>query len=300
MFNPDGTHRPDAAIAAEAARAIAQLIKDGVMKPQNAPATPLKGFDDANKYIEKYPGAFTESTPTAPVSAPAVSAPVKPADCPADLPCASTPAKVEVSAVTPAPSEQAAAPVSEPPQVAVPRKANSAGTGAGTGAKPAPGEPPYYVLGPNDVVGVFVFEERTVPGTYTIGPDGRISMPLIGTFRVVGLTVPELSDLIAQKLHDDGGVLEPVVNVQLLRSNSKQYTIVGGLGRTGPVPLLRDTSVLDAIAAAGGFKDFANKKDVQIRRSTQTFHFNYLEVLKGKNMAQNIQLEDGDLIIVKE
>ena len=165
---------------------------------------------------------------------------------------------------------------------------------------PAQAEPPYYVLGPNDVVGVIVFEERDCarhlyhrPGWTDLDATDRD----IG--RVVGLTVPELSDLIAQKLHDEAGVLEPVVNVQLLRSNSKQYTIVGGLGRTGPVPLLRDTSVLDAIAAAGGFRDFANKKDVQIRRGTQTFHFNYNEVFKGKNLKQNIQLEDGDLIIVE-
>lgn len=150
------------------------------------------------------------------------------------------------------------------------------------------------------MVQVQVFEERNVPGTYAIGPDGRISMPLIGTFRAVGMNIPQLTELITQKLQDQGGILDPVVNVQLLRSNSKQYTLIGGLGRTGPVPLLRDTTVLDAIAAAGGFKDFANKKDVQIRRGTKTFHFNYNEVLKGKNLSQNIPIEDGDLIIVKE
>ena len=88
MFNPDGTHRADAAIAAEAARAIAQLIKDGVMKPQNAPVPPLKGFDDANKYIEKYPGGDTQPPPQAPVEI----VPVRPADCPLRVPAPVCPA----------------------------------------------------------------------------------------------------------------------------------------------------------------------------------------------------------------
>lgn len=159
-------------------------------------------------------------------------------------------------------------------------------------------ELPEYVLGANDVVGVTVYGDNTVPGTYAIGPDGRISMPLIHDFTVIGLTIPQLQQLITEKL--SAFYNDPVVNVQLLRNNSKKYTIIGGVGKPGPYPLLQETSVLDALAADGGFHEFANEKDIVIRRGTKEFHFNYKDAMKGKNMKQNINLQDGDIIVVKE
>jgi polysaccharide export outer membrane protein len=85
-----------------------------------------------------------------------------------------------------------------------------------------------------------------------------------------------------------------------LRNNSKKYTLIGGVGKTGPYPLLQQTTVLDALAAAGGFKDFSNPKKIVIMRGTQKFKFNYKDVIHGKHMEQNITLEDGDLIVVPE
>ena len=146
---------------------------------------------------------------------------------------------------------------------------------------------------------VSVFNEPAVSKTYAIGPDGRISMPLIGNFRVIGFTLPQLTDLLTQKLKDDAGILEPVVNVQLLRNNSKQFLLIGGVGRSGPVPLLRETTILDALSAAG-FKEFAHKKKIILRRGTNEYKFNYTEVVKGVHMEQNITIQDGDMIIVPE
>ena len=157
---------------------------------------------------------------------------------------------------------------------------------------------PQYVLGANDVVGISVYNDNSVPGTYAIGPDGRISLPLIHDFTVIGLTIPQLQQLVTQKLSEF--MVDPVVNVQLLRNNSKKYTIIGGVGKPGPYPLLQETTVLDALAADGGFHEFANQKDITIRRGTKEFHFNYKEVVKGKNMKQNITLQDGDILVVKE
>ncbi len=176
------------------------------------------------------------------------------------------------------------------------------------GNKPAatPGKPaaladsPLYVLGPNDVVQVSVFDEPRVTSAYSIGPDGRMSMPLIGNFKAIDMTIPQLQEMLTVKLRDEGGILEPVVNVQLLRNNSKQYTLVGGTARNGPVPLLRETTILDALVGAGGFKEFANRKDIILRRGTVEYHFNYTQVIKGQHMEQNILVEDGDYIIVKE
>jgi polysaccharide export outer membrane protein len=157
---------------------------------------------------------------------------------------------------------------------------------------------PQYVLGANDVISVSVYNDQTVPGTYAIGPDGRISLPLIHDFTVIGLTVPQLQQLITQKL--SAFYNDPVVNVQLLRNNSKKYTIIGGVGKPGPYPLLQETTVLDALAACGGFHEFADQKHIIIRRGTTEFKFNFKEVAAGKNVKQNITLQDGDIIVVKE
>jgi polysaccharide export outer membrane protein len=170
----------------------------------------------------------------------------------------------------------------------------------GTAVKPALADMPHYVLGANDVVGVTVFGESSIPGTYAIGPDGRISMPLINDFTAIGLTIPQLKELITEKLVAGQFVIDPVVNVQLLRNNSKKYTLIGGVGKPGPYPLLQETTILDALAAAGGFHEFANQKDIILRRGTKEFHFNYKEALKGKHLDQNINIEDGDIIVVRE
>jgi polysaccharide export outer membrane protein len=191
--------------------------------------------------------------------------------------------------------------------VAKPKRASSGGgatqaagnkSAAGMPGKPASADMPLYVLGANDVIGVTVFGEGNVSGTYSIGPDGRVSMPLIHEFSAIGLTLPQTQAVITEKLGEF--VIDPVVNVQLLRNNSKKYTIIGGVGKPGPYPLLQETTILDALAAAGGFHEFANQKDIVIRRGTKDFHFNYKEALKGKHLDQNITLQDGDIVVVKE
>ncbi len=157
---------------------------------------------------------------------------------------------------------------------------------------------PLYVLGVNDVVEIKVLEDKYVPGTYTVGPDGRLSIPLIGNFVAIGYTIPGLQALITQKLKDDGGILDPIVNVQLLRTNSKQYTLVGEVLKAGPQALLRETTIVDALSAAG-LKDFANEKDIVLRRGPKEFHFSLRDFKKGKDIDKNIKIQDGDIIFVR-
>jgi polysaccharide export outer membrane protein len=203
---------------------------------------------------------------------------------PGPAPIAPTPEKPAPEKAVPTPTPKAAAAKGTPP--------------AADAGPDAPDSTPHYVLGANDVISIEVFDEKNVSGTYTIGPDGRISVPLIGDFRAVGLTLPQLKVVLTKKLGDF--VIEPEVNVQLLRNNSKRYTLIGGVLKTGPYPLLQDTTILDALAASGGFKDFANSKKIILRRGTKEFKFNYKDVTHGKHMEQNINIEDGDIIIVPE
>jgi polysaccharide export outer membrane protein len=320
MFNMNGTHKADAEIAQSVPSAIQKMIQDGVMKPENAPKSPIKGFEDANQFLLNYPSdavqspatttavsgasGTAESTPAAaPESAP-VAAPAAAGDCPKNQPwlCPvagaapppapqkGAPANGRRSSARPAPSSTVAA-GKIPPE---PSQEDSAGKIAGKDDKT-----PFYVFGPNDVLGVTVAAEPSASGTFTIMPDGRMSMPLIREFKAAGLTGPQLTDIITQKLRDDGGILEPVVNVQLLRSNSKHYTVFGAVMRPGPFPLIQETTLLDALSMAG-FQEFAKKDKITVRRGNKMIAtFNYKKaVSKGEGLDKNVTLEDGDLIYV--
>ncbi len=331
MFNMNGTHKTDAEIARNVPSAIQKMIQDGVMKPENAPKSPIKGFEDANQFLLNYPSdvvqsaapaagpgpAVTpESTPAAEPETASIAPPAASADCPKDqpwlCPVAGVPpalrqkgaaANARRSSPPPArPAPPAAAQGNTAPETKTaegktapePSQEDSAGKIAGEDDKT-----PFYVYGPNDVLGVTVAGEPTVSGTYTIMPDGRMSMPLIREFKATGMTGPQLTDIITQKLRDDGGILEPVVNVQLLRSNSKHYTVFGAVLRPGPFPLIQETTLLDALSVAG-FQEFAKKDKVTVRRGAKTIvTFNFKKaVAKGEGLDKNITLEDGDVIYV--
>ncbi|MGH9631617.1 MAG: polysaccharide biosynthesis/export family protein, partial [Bryobacteraceae bacterium] len=93
-------------------------------------------------------------------------------------------------------------------------------------------------------------------------------------------------------------VNSPEVIVSVQRVLSKKFHITGQVNRPGTFPLVIPVTVLEALSNAGGFRDFANTKKITILRNGEVIKFNYKQVIKGKNMDQNIQVEDGDFIIV--
>jgi polysaccharide export outer membrane protein len=72
----------------------------------------------------------------------------------------------------------------------------------------------------------------------------------------------------------------------------------GLIGRPGEYPLTAPITVLEAISIAGGLQDFANKKKIYVLRGDDRIGFNYKDVIKGKNLAQNIYLKSGDHVVV--
>jgi len=178
--------------------------------------------------------------------------------------------------------------------------AKDASAAYAAGAKP-------YVIGSLDVLDIKVWNAPNLSGFFEVGPDGMISMPLIGEIRGDGVTKEEITKTIREKLASAVFTEPPEVNVQVARVNSKKYYIFGGVNRPGEFPLLGSMTVLDAFATAGGFHDFANKKNIYILRENpkakggiETLKFNFNDVSKGKHMEQNIQLQNGDRIFVKE
>ena len=168
--------------------------------------------------------------------------------------------------------------------------------------KSAPGvRPESYVIGAEDVIDVFVWKEPDMSKTVPVRPDGMISLPLVGEVKAAGYTPVQLQDVLADSMKKY--VSEPQVTVVVEKVASLNFNIVGQVNHPGYFPLTRRMTVLDAIALAGGFKDFAKTKKIYVLRtaangSQERLPFNYKQVIKGENPQQNIELQPKDTIVV--
>lgn len=160
----------------------------------------------------------------------------------------------------------------------------------------APVDPKGYKLGPEDVIGVKVWREPELSGQFVVRPDGKITLPLSGDMAVEGKTLDAVKEEIVKAYGEQ--LNRPEVTVSLLRVGSKKYYLVGEVNRTGMFPLIVPITILEALNAAGGLREFANKKKIVILRGNQRIKFNYDEVMKGKKLEQNILIENGDQVFV--
>ena len=200
----------------------------------------------------------------------------------------------------PAPRGQQVLP---PVQPGVPPPSKPAGAAAEQGSPQAgtPATPPNdenYVIGPEDILQITVWADPRLSGQFLVRSDGRISVNLIGEVMASGKTPAKLGTEIEESLKEKDILKRPQVNVQVTAINSKKYSINGEVSKPGQFPLVVPTNVMQALVNAGGFKDFANKKKIEIIRGEQRLKFNWNEVIKGKKTEQNILLQPGDIIIV--
>jgi len=161
-----------------------------------------------------------------------------------------------------------------------------------------PGNDDSYVIGAEDTLHVNVWADQRLSGVFLVRSDGRISMNLVGEVMASGKTPAQLGKEIEELLKEKEILRHPQVNVQVTAINSKKYSINGEVSKPGSFPLVVQTTVMEALVNAGGFKDFANKKKIEIIRGKQRLRFNWNEVVKGKKTEQNIFLQPGDIIIV--
>ena len=158
-----------------------------------------------------------------------------------------------------------------------------------------------FVIGNDDVLAVNVWKEPDISRSIPVRSDGKISLPLAGEIQAAGRTPLTLERDIASKLQNY--ISEPEVTVMVQQINSEKFNILGQVARPGSYPLTNSATVLDAIALAGGFRDFAKQKSIYILRQNPAggqsrISFNYKDVIKGRNPEQNIKLEARDTIVV--
>lgn len=165
-------------------------------------------------------------------------------------------------------------------------------------AEPAPLD---YELGPEDVLDISVWREDTLKGSYLVRPDGYISFPLAGEVRAEGRTASEVKADITDKLKKF--LSDPVVSVTVVRIAAQKIYVIGRVARPGEFVSGRYIDVLQALSMAGGLTPFASPNDIRIMRKLTggkqvVIGFRYNDVVKGKNLEQNIILKPGDVVVV--
>lgn len=158
-----------------------------------------------------------------------------------------------------------------------------------------------YRIGPSDVLEVTVWREDELNRSeLLVRPDGRISLPLVDDVQAAGLTPMELKQHITKSLMR---YLEaPQVFVEVKRPESHYFCVLGNVMKPGRYPMLTPTNVLQSLAMAEGFNEWAKKDDVVVLRGEgkrqRRLPFEFYEVIKGNNMSQNIIIQPGDVVVV--
>lgn len=192
-------------------------------------------------------------------------------------------------------SSVVAAQPQKPPTSRVPSE--TTGTSGTNGNRAADTDADYRLV-PGDKLRIEVYKDAQLSQSLQVRPDGKITLPLVGDVPAAGRTSNELRDTIASSLTEY--IANPVVTVIVVETVPPVYYVVGEVNSPGPQPLTGQISVLQALSAAGGFRDFAKTKDIRIQRKTATgmttLRFNYKDAINGEQKP--IFLQPGDTIIV--
>jgi polysaccharide biosynthesis/export protein len=156
-----------------------------------------------------------------------------------------------------------------------------------------------YRMFPGDKLRIEVYKDNQLSQSLQIRPDGKITLPLIGDAVAAGLTPTQLRDALTTSLKEY--VTNPVVTVIVVESTPQSVYVMGEVRTSGPIALKGPLSIMQAIALAGGFSEFANKKDIRIQRQSgkgvKTLSFNYKDALE--NNRAPLLLQAGDVVVVR-
>lgn len=171
---------------------------------------------------------------------------------------------------------------------------------AQSAALPKAAEPAEYRIGPEDVLDVSVWNNAAVSRTVPVRPDGWISLPLLNDVQAAGLTPMELRDLVAKRLAEY--IPAPEVSVIVREVHSFKVSVLGEVKTPGRYELKGRATVLDVLAMAGGFSEFASRSRVVILRPDGTavkrIPFNYNKAVAGEADQDSLFLRPGDIVLV--
>ncbi len=157
-----------------------------------------------------------------------------------------------------------------------------------------------YVIGPDDLLQIVVWKNESLSKEVRVRPDGKVTLPLINDVQAGGMTPSILRDVISKRLEKFVEVSGVTVIVKEI--NSSKVSVLGQVRKPGIYPLRSDLTVLDAIAMAEGFNEFAAPDRMVIIRKngkeTRWIKVNYDDILQGRISADRLFLASGDTLVV--
>ena len=159
---------------------------------------------------------------------------------------------------------------------------------------------PGYQLQPGDILEISVWKEPDLQRETLIRPDGGISFPLAGDFDTTAKTVEDVRATLVE--HLKRYLPTPVVTVAVKQAGGNRIYVLGKVNHAGDFAMSNSLDVMQAISLAGGTTPYAAINDIVILRrqngSQQAFRFHYSDVSRGRELAQNILLRSGDVVVV--
>ena len=157
-----------------------------------------------------------------------------------------------------------------------------------------------YQIKEGDVIQISVWGEDRLNQETRVLPDGSISFPLVGNITVSGRTAPDVEEAITKSLHEY--VPDPDVSVVITATEGNRIFVLGKVGSPGSIVMTGPLTVMQALSLAGGLDTFANENKIHIlRRSStgqETLKVRYSDIMSGKDLSSNYQLEAGDTVLV--
>lgn len=172
---------------------------------------------------------------------------------------------------------------------------SSAAFAADTTTTASPAALPEYKIGVDDLLDIAVWNVAELQKTVPVRPDGNVSLPLVNDVLAAGLTPMELRDQLTKKLALF--IKNPDVSVVVREIRSLKVSVIGQVRAPGRYDIKSPSTVLDAIALAGGLTEFAGRRNITVLRSSQRFNFDY-EAAVNSRANSNFSIKAGDIVVV--
>ena len=157
-----------------------------------------------------------------------------------------------------------------------------------------------YRIGAEDTLQISVWRNEAMSKTIPVRPDGMISLPLLNDIKAAGLTPAELRQVLTTKLAEY--MPTPEVSVILTDVRSFKVSVIGEVRRPARYELKSWTTILDVLALAGGFTEFAARGRIVVLRpngkTIKSIQFNYNKVVTSGGEQENFYLRPGDIVLV--
>jgi polysaccharide biosynthesis/export protein len=184
--------------------------------------------------------------------------------------------------------------------IATSAAAQSAAAHSTTAAAATPVVPGDYVIGADDALSIVFWRDKDMSADVVVRPDGKISLPLLNEVQAAGYTPEQLRGKLVEAASKY--LEEPNATVVVKEIRSRKVFITGNVAKPASYPLIGDMNVLQLIAQSGGLLEYADSKNIVVMRTAggkpEHFKMNYNDVIKRKNVSQNISLKPGDTVIV--